>query len=126
MRGIVVSSSEWGGGPQPSARLSRGSRPCSGWLASAPAPGRSSRAARGAGGVYRARRLGREGRGKPALCPIPLESRDIGELVRGDGRTDLAGDGQEPCHILGREPVIAALRKEEAVAGAAAECVDLV
>src|SRR5262249_43379732 len=33
---------------------------------------------------------------------------------------------QEQCHILGREPVIAALFKEEAVAGASAECVDLV
>jgi hypothetical protein len=102
-----------------------------GGLASAPAHVRPSRAAGGAGGVCRARawlwkRLGREGGGTPAVCPIPLESRHGGALVIRDGRTDLAEDGQDQGHILGREPVRAALCTEEAVAGASAACVDFV
>src|SRR5262249_56968346 len=70
--------------------------------------------------------LRREGHGTPAVCPIPLESRHGGALVISDGCTDLAGHGQAQCHILGREPVRAALFKEEAVSWTSAECVDFV
>src|SRR4029453_575097 len=109
-----------------------GSRRRAGWASAPSGEATSSRrppCSHGAETSARARlwkRLGREGGGTPALRLIPLESRHGGALVISDGCTHLAGDGQEQRDILGREPVIAALRKEEAVAGAAAECVDFV
>ena len=64
---------------------------------------------------------GREGGRKPALGNITAEPGHVGELIVGYRGAHFASDRQEQRDILGREPVIAALCKEEAVSWMSAE-----